>query len=136
MRDAEALADELLDPLDRDLRALALREDVLEHVLGELDGVSGRPVSDENATTRVSAPSSSRMFVETREAMNVSSSGSRISIWSFLTFLRRIAMRVSRSGGWMSVIRPHSNRERSRSSSVEISRGGRSLDMTICRPAS
>ena len=35
-------------------------------------------------------------------------------------------MRVSRSGGWMSVIRPHSNRERSRSSSVEISRGGRS----------
>ena len=28
--------------------------------------VSGRPVSDENATTRVSAPSSSRMFVETR----------------------------------------------------------------------
>ena len=69
--------------------------------------VSGRPVSDEKATTRVSAPSSSRMFVETRDAMNVSSSGSRISIWSFLTFLRRIAMRVSRSGGWMSVISPH-----------------------------
>ena len=33
-----------------------------------------RPVSDENATTRVSAPSSSRMFVETRPAMNVSTS--------------------------------------------------------------
>src|SRR6478672_2576243 len=31
-------------------------------------GVSGRPVSDEKATTRVSAPSSSRMFVETRDA--------------------------------------------------------------------
>ena len=41
--------------------------------------VIGRPVSELNATTRVSAPSSSRMFVETREAMNVSSSGSRIS---------------------------------------------------------
>ena len=27
-------------------------------------------------------------------------------------------MRVSRSGGWMSAIRPHSKRERSRSSSV------------------
>ena len=66
------------------------------------------------------------MFVETRDAMNVRSSGSRISIWSFFTFLRRIAIRVSRSGGWMSVIRPHSNRERRRSSSVEMSRGGRS----------
>ena len=66
------------------------------------------------------------MFVETRDAMNVSSSGSRISIWSFLTFLRRIAMRVSRSGGWMSVISPHSKRERRRSSSVAMSRGGRS----------
>ena len=68
--------------------------------------------------------------------MNVSSSVSRISIWSLFTFLRRIAMRVSRSGGWMSVISPHSNRDRSRSSSVEISRGGRSDDMMICRPAS
>ena len=38
-------------------------------------------------------------------------------------------MRVSRSGGWMSVIRPHSKRERSRSSSVAISRGGRSDEM-------
>ena len=45
-------------------------------------------------------------------------------------------MRVSRSGGWMSVISPHSNRERSRSSSVEISRGGRSEEITIWRPAS
>ena len=35
-------------------------------------------------------------------------------------------MRVSRSGGWMSVISPHSKRDRSRSSSVEMSRGGRS----------
>ena len=30
--------------------------------------VIGRPVSDEKATTRVSAPSSSRMFVVTRSA--------------------------------------------------------------------
>ena len=45
-------------------------------------------------------------------------------------------MRVSRSGGWMSVVSPHSNRERSRSSSVAMSRGGRSELMMICRPAS
>ena len=68
--------------------------------------------------------------------MNVSTCGSGMWIPSVLTFLRRIAMRVSRSGGWMSVIRPHSKRERSRSSSVEISRGGRSDEITICRPAS
>ena len=36
----------------------------------------------------------------------------------------------------MSVIRPHSNRDRSRSSSVSMSRGGRSELITICRPAS
>ena len=88
--------------------------------------VIGRPVSDENATTRVSAPSSSRMFVEMRPAMKVSTCGSGMWIPSILTFLRRIAMRVSRSGGWMSVISPHSNRERSRASSVAISFGGRS----------
>ena len=91
---------------------------------------------DEKATTRVSAPSSSRMFVETRLAMNVSTSGSVTAMLSVVTFFRRIAMRVSRSGGWMSVMRPHSNRERRRSSSVAISFGGRSDEMTICRPAS
>ena len=45
-------------------------------------------------------------------------------------------MRVSRSGAWMSVMRPHSNRERRRASRVAIARGGRSDEMTICRPAS
>src|SRR5207248_1179024 len=34
----EALGDELLDPRDRDLRQVALREDLLEHVLAEIDG--------------------------------------------------------------------------------------------------
>ena len=76
------------------------------------------------------------MFVDTRPAMNVSTSASGTWIPSVFTFLRRIAMRVSRSGGWMSVISPHSKRERSRSSSVAISRGGRSELMTIWRPAS
>ena len=42
-RDAEALADELLDPLDRDLRRLALWEDVLEDVLGEVDRAAAGP---------------------------------------------------------------------------------------------
>ena len=68
--------------------------------------------------------------------MNVSTSGSSTAIRSVFTFLRRIAMRVSRSGAWMSVRRPHSNRERSRSSSVAISRGGRSEEMMICDPLS
>ena len=39
---------------------------------------------------------------------------------SVSAFICRIARRVSRSGGWMSVMRPHSNRVRSRSSSVGI----------------
>ena len=43
-------------------------------------------------------------------------------------------MRVSRSGGCMSAIRPHSKRERRRSSSVGIALGGRSLVITIWPP--
>jgi hypothetical protein len=38
--------------------------------------------------------------------------------FSVSAFLRRIASRVSRSGGWISVSSPHSKRERSRDSSV------------------
>ena len=57
-------------------------------------------------------------------------------IQSVLTFFRRIAIRVSRSGGWMSVISPHSNRERNRASSVAISFGGRSDESTIWLPDS
>ncbi len=41
-------------------------------------------------------------------------------------------MRVSRSGGCTSVMRPHSKRVRSRSSRVASLRGGRSEEMTIC----
>ena len=43
-----------------------------------------------------------------------------------------MAMRVSRSGGWISTIRPHSKRERRRSSSVTMALGGRSEESTIC----
>ena len=50
-----------------------------------------------------------------------------------LGLLRRMmAMRVSKSGMVMSVIRPHSNRVRIRSSSVFSSLGGLSDVMTIC----
>ena len=76
------------------------------------------------------------MFVEMRLAMKVRTCGSGMWIASVFTFLRRIAMRVSRSGGWMSVIRPHSKRLRRRDSSVAIARGGRSEEITICRRAS
>ena len=69
-----------------------------------------------NAVTRISAPSSSRMLLWIREAMNSSTSGGGF-MPSCAAFLRRIAMRVSRSGAWTSLIRPHSKRVRSRSSS-------------------
>ena len=76
------------------------------------------------------------MFVEIRLAMNVSTCVSEIEIESVCTFLRRMAMRVSRSGGWMSVISPHSNRDRRRASRVAISRGGLSDEMMIWLPDS
>jgi hypothetical protein len=37
VREAESFRDEFLDRLDRDLRRLALGEDILEYVLGQLD---------------------------------------------------------------------------------------------------
>ena len=51
-------------------------------------------------------------------------------------FELRIAIRVSRSGSWMSAISPHSKRERKRASSVGIALGGRSLERTIWPPPS
>ena len=64
------------------------------------------------------------MFVRTEPAMK-SATSLGISIFSAAAFLRRIATFISRSGGWMSAIRPHSKRERRRSSSVGISLGRR-----------
>ena len=61
-----------------------------------------------------------------------SSTSSGTDIRSWIAFLRRIAMRVSRSGGCTSVSRPDSKRVRIRSSKPDSSRGGRSLVMTIC----
>src|SRR5437660_1366230 len=84
-----------------------------------------------NAWTRVSAPSSSRMLRWTLWAMKFkTSSGIRPPLSPSLEW--RIASRVSKSGGWMSAMRPHTNLERNRSSSVGISLGGRSDEMTIC----
>ena len=62
--------------------------------------------------------------------MTLSSTSTRI--WPAL--LARMAMRVSRSGGWMSAINPHSKRESSRSSMDASSRGGRSAEMTTWFP--
>ena len=55
---------------------------------------------------------------------------------SCAALLRVIAILVSRSGGWISAISPHSKRVRRRSSSCAISIGGRSEVMTIWFPAS
>jgi len=43
-----------------------------------------------------------------------------------------MATLVSRSGGWMSAIRPHSKRLRRRSSSVGMLRGEESEERMIC----
>ena len=83
------------------------------------------------AVTRISAPSSSLMLVEIRLAMYSNTSGGAFRP-SWMALRRRIAMRVSSSGGWTSVSSPHSNRLRSRSSSVTSRLGARSLEMTIC----
>ena len=119
--------------LDRDLGQLALREDVLQHVLRELD--RHRPAGErrerDDAGERALELADVRRDPAGDEGEDLRIV-SRIS--SVFTFLRRIAIRVSRSGGWMSVIRPHSKRERRRSSSVAISRGGRSDEITICAP--
>ena len=83
------------------------------------------------AVTRIKAPSSSRIFELILLAMYSNTSSGAFNL-SCAAFLRRIAIRVSSSGGWMSVIKPHSNRERSRSSKVVSCFGGRSLEITIC----
>jgi len=78
-----------------------------------------------------SEPSSSRMFVETLLAMRwITSFGMEIP--SISAFRFRMAIRVSRSGAWISVTRPDSKRDTRRSSSVAICFGGLSLVRTIC----
>ena len=77
--------------------------------------VTGWLFSDATAETRVSAPSSSRMFSVNRSAMR-SSTSFGICIWFIEAIMRRIAMRVSRSGGLTSTVRPDSNREIRRAS--------------------
>ena len=83
------------------------------------------------AVTRIKVPSSSRMLEATRAAIY-----SRISsgtlIFSFSAFFLKIAIRVSSSGAWMSVIRPHSKRESMRSSKPVNSLGGKSDVITTC----
>ena len=59
-----------------------------------------------------------------------------IGVFDWAAFLRRIASRVSKSGGWMSVTSPILKRLRSRSSSVATASGGRSELSTIWRFAS
>jgi len=92
----------------------------------------GRLFMDEKATTRVRQPSSSRIFVGTREAISMSTSSSARVMRSLCTFFWRMATRVSRSGGWMSVMSPHSKRETRRSSRVARPLGCLSDVMTIC----
>ena len=87
--------------LARDVGLVALGDEVLEHHLAScMSTVAFCRLA--NAVARMSAPSSSRMLVCTRLAMNSITSAGTVS-FSSAAFLRRIAMRVSRSGGSVSV---------------------------------
>ena len=57
---------------------------------------------------------------------------SSILIGSFSIFFFKIAILVSKSGGWTSTIKPQQKREISLSSRLVISFGGRSEDIMIC----
>ncbi len=63
-------------------------------------------------------------------AMNESTSEG-ISMAENSAFFSRMASRVTRSGGWMSVMRPDLNLLRSRSSNVGMASGARSEERTI-----
>ena len=89
------------------------------------------PVSEEYAKKRVSAPSSSRTLERMLRAMNSATSSGSLTR-SISAFFWRMAIFVSRSGGWISAMRPYSKRERRRSSMEEISLGGQSEETTIC----
>ena len=88
-------------------------------------------LSEANAVTRMSAPSSSRIFAVICDAIySITSSGTLSD--SLCAFLRKIAIRVSNSGGCTSVIRPHSKRERIRSANPVSCFGGKSEVITTC----
>src|SRR3989442_663378 len=92
---------------------------------------TGTPVSEAYATSLVKAPSNSRTLDLMERAMN-SATSSASGKCSKSAFFWRMAILVSRSGGWISAINPHSKRERKRSSIAAISLGGQSEDSTIC----
>ncbi len=93
--------------------------------------VRALPVMEANAFSRINEPSSARMFVFTAEATKrMTSSGTKKP--SVSAFLRRIAMRVSRSGALTSATTPHSKREIRRCSDGAISLGERSEEITTC----
>ena len=96
--------------------------------------IGGLPSSLCRASSFLTTPSSCLMFVFTFEAIN-SITSNFISSLSRSDFLLMMAHLVSKSGGWISAIRPHSNLFLSRSSRLLISFGGRSDTRTICLPA-
>ena len=111
-----------------------LSERMSASTLAASSAVSGWRLRLAKAETRIRAPSSSRMLFVMLVAMN-SRTSSGMGVGSRSAFLRRMARRVSRSGGWMSVIRPHLKRLRRRSSRVAMAWGGRSEVRTIWRLA-
>ena len=93
--------------------------------------VMGLLVKEEKATTRMREPSISRILDFIPLAMKkITSSGmERLSI---SVFFFRMAILVSKSGGLISTVRPHSNLDFNLSSKAGISFESRSQDITIC----
>ena len=110
------VGDELLNRLDRD-RLVVLIDDVSQHFLRELqrDLPSGQRGIGDQADQRSLELADVRLDRPAMYIATLSGSGTA----SASAFRLRIATFVSRSGGWMSAINPHSKRDRSRSSSAE-----------------
>ena len=135
-RDAERLAGPLLDVLRPSGAAGASAGiEAGEDLVGEVGG-DGRPVSEPKATTRISAPSSARMFVVDALGDQVERAGVDAVDAVLLHALAQDRAGAWRaSGGRTSVTRPASKRSRRRSSSASRSRGRRSEVRTSWAPA-
>ena len=92
--------------------------------------VTGWLLSDAMAVTRFSAPSSSRMFSVNRSAIRLNTSLGILEPF-MVAIMRRMAIRVSRSGGLTSTVRPDSKREIRRSLKPCRSFGGTSEAITM-----
>jgi len=92
-------------------------------------------VKEEKAPIRIRQPSKTLILESICDARKKATS-LETGIFSVSAFFFRMATFVSISGGWISAIKPHSKRDRRRSSKFGMSFGNLSLVTTICFLAS